>query len=879
MGLTYKEIKRMVQNGQMILLKNKNGSTFYYDDELKILVPVRQTVYKFPIRGYEEKNELLQIGTSQFPAQLLRLSDAYRIFPKLAQIDTFEAWKIYENNWFLHNGGIYVGKNRIARRADSFLKTDGDASACDMRVAYLGGRSCLEDSAKFSRHGLEICDVQPGSHNVQEMPLPSVEPITPEPLSGTDGISDPEIQKLLDCDTRRCGLPGYEREMLYDIKAGHWDVFENAEQFKASPLIARDPKKDIKKNGIIGIDFGTKSTVVVKQENSVEIRPMRIGSLSLGVEVKEDEYENPTIISCLDLKAFLTDYFERSGRPETSYNEFFVSYNAYQEYKNCGTDDFYAYYSDLKQWANSEKNDVLVQDKNNKAPYFLREECSAENTSINPIELYAYYIGMYINNMRNGIYLKYIMSFPVKYSKETKELIRSSFEKGLRKSLPQSIVEDAELMKAFSVQYQISEPAAYAVTALERSGFTPQDETEKYLYVIFDFGGGTTDFDFGVWRGASDEEYDKYNCDYVLECFGADSDVNLGGENILEMLAYQVFKDNRKMAAEKKIACALPVGQVPFIGGENLINNSQSANRNLTILKEEFRPLWEQHENWEQRYKSGANDSGQSIEVQMYDFNGKAVPNCRFEIDTDSLLELIRQRIRKGVDAFFKCIEKAILGNEKAQCSSEKIYIFLAGNSSKSIFVKELFESTIAEYNKEYSRINGKEKECFVLIPPLTSEDSDFEYIPNAKTSVAYGLVKSRPGGKIRVIKNYETDSDSETRFRYYLGTDRRGKFVCKLAPVMHDESGQSTLSYHKWYQFQGAGMGAARIYYTENPSADSAAEKLNIAGIPFHELSFEPDENKYLFIRAVKPTVIEYAIAGSEDEIGSDVHELDIKS
>ena len=37
----------------------------------------------------------------------------------------------------------------------------------------------------------------------------------------------------------------------------------------------------------IGIDFGTKSTVVVKQENSVEIRPMRIGSLSLGVEVQE----------------------------------------------------------------------------------------------------------------------------------------------------------------------------------------------------------------------------------------------------------------------------------------------------------------------------------------------------------------------------------------------------------------------------------------------------------------------------------------------------------------------------------------------------------------------------------------------------------------
>ncbi|MDY5027027.1 MAG: hypothetical protein SPF19_11005, partial [Oliverpabstia sp.] len=327
---------------------------------------------------------------------------------------------------------------------------------------------------------------------------------------------------------------------------------------------------------------------------------------------------------------------------------------------------------------------------------------------------------------------------------------------------------------------QISEPAAYAVTALEQFGFAPKDETEKYLYGIFDFGGGTTDFDFGVWRGASDDEYDKYNCDYVLECFGADSDVRLGGENILEMLAYQVFKNNKNMADEKKIACALPVDQVPFIGGEHLINSSQSANRNLTLLKEALRPLWEQHDNWEEKYckkksselkgKNETNTKEEYIEIQMYDLNGKPVPNCRFNIDTQLLLKLIKQRIQKGVDAFFKCIEKSILGNKAAQFASEKIYIFLAGNSCKSIFVKELFQNTIQEYNKEYGKIGAKEKERFELISPLATTEMDSKYIPNAKTSVAYGLVKSRPGGKIYVKKNYETDSNEETRFKYYLG-------------------------------------------------------------------------------------------------------------
>ena len=55
---------------------------------------------------------------------------------------------------------------------------------------------------------------------------------------------------------------------------------------------------------------------------------------------------------------------------------------------------------------------------------------------IDPIEIYAYYIGSYINNMRNGIYLEYFLSFPVTYEKEIREKILSSFERGIKKSLP-----------------------------------------------------------------------------------------------------------------------------------------------------------------------------------------------------------------------------------------------------------------------------------------------------------------------------------------------------------------------------------------------------------------------------------------------------------
>ena len=71
--------------------------------------------------------------------------------------------------------------------------------------------------------------------------------------------------------------------------------------------------------------------------------------------------------------------------------------------------------------------------------------------------------------------------------------------------------------------------------------------------------------------------------------------------------------------------------------------------------------------------------------------------------------------------------------------------------------------------------------------------------------------------------------------------------------------------------------MGVARIYYTEDPRADSKIEKLAIDNIPFHEILFDAEEDKYLFVRAIRPSVIEYAIADSEEEIGEDIKELDI--
>ena len=683
-----------------------------------------------------------------------------------------------------------------------------------------------------------------------------------------------KIQELLNCDKDRCRLEPYDKDILYDIIRGHWELFdEEVEQGLVQPdnkeFVSRNPKLDIKQ-GVIGIDFGTKSTVVVKQDTTNRIIPVRIGTGDLSSEVKEEDFENPSIVEFTNVEKFLEDYQKEIGRPHTSCNDIFVSYDAYQDFQNCKPYDFYAYFSDLKQWANGEKGDVVIKDKQRKE-YHLGADMDEMSEIVNPLELYAYYIGLYINNMRNGIYLKYLMSFPVGYAKETRDLIAKSFYEGIKKSLPTSILNDTECMNQFSVELGISEPAAYAVTALEQSNLEPKDETERLMYGIFDFGGGTTDFDFGICRGTTDEEYEREGYDYILECFGADSDVTLGGENMLELIAYKVYQKNLDIFREKKVTFTLPMGENPFPGSEMLLVNSQISRRNMAILKEELRPLWHQEQGWRKKYQlenESQNDvDKEGIVVSLYNIDGELIPQCVLEFSSQELIEIIKNRIQKGIESFFQCLIKIFLYDSELleKDKEETVYIFLSGNSSKSEFVKELFQKKIEEYYSRSKKLSEKLASVhFELIDPLTGENENHDkYVPNAKTGVAYGLLKSREGSSIKIVKNYEADSLQQSRFHYYLGRDRRHHFDCRFSPA--------EIPYNKWIPFQGATKNIIRIYYTNNPMADSKMEQMPIDNVPYKEIGIDIAEDAYLFIRTVEPDMLEYAVAKGIEEIADE--------
>lgn len=738
----------------------------------------------------------------------------------------------------------------------------------------------------------------------------------------------PYIESLLACDTSRADLEKYDKKCLEYVNLGHWELWTDGEpkaengQVIATfekPLVARNPAADIHYDGLIGIDFGTKSTIVSKQDGKEKTTLLRVGIGQLNKAAQAYHYENPTIMEFRDLKKFIADYTSRNGRPATSVNDLRVSHAANNDLKACDkSDDFYSYFYDIKQWCGDTERNVKIIDQ--KGSEMVLPAFSKLGDGFNPLELYAYYLGLYINNMRdsNGIYLDYILSFPVTYEKSVKEKILESFTKGLKKSLPDTILQNKEIMQKFRVRQGVSEPAAYAITALQGYKFEP-DEGENIFYAIFDFGGGTSDFDFGLWRCAGDtREEERY--DYVIEHFGSEGDKYLGGENLLELMAFEVFKANaqflqkgRKRKEDKDteekdsagFSFSKPRECDSFPGSETLISNSQEAKRNTKQLMEALRPFWEGiigvDEKTNQRSdgtaaaeKTQNGNSGSYITYKGYIFknspiiqsittNGEIVVDL-FDKDGNSkkgqklfvlskpnnidvnLVEILEKRIERGVANFFDSINHAFSNAQLVKSGVNEIQIFLAGNSSKSPILIKLFNKYIAEANAEIKKNKETNGDHYHLFPPLGTKDA-MERQKERGVNVDPNDVLA-PTGKTGVAYGLiagreggtikvisEITADKQTKFRYNIGKARRGKFQMVLD--------RNDVVYGQWERFIDASVEDFEIYYTSLPSAgkmpvDDPAIHKKRCRLPY------TDPNADVYIRAIEeaPDDIEYVVS-----------------
>ncbi len=392
------------------------------------------------------------------------------------------------------------------------------------------------------------------------------------------------------------------------------------------------------------------------------------------------------------------------------------------------------------------------------------------------------------------MFLKYYLSYPIKYEKHQAEKIRESFEKGLKKSLPRHVFDDEKTAKRFKVELRASEPSAYAISALKSYGFDKFARLDKPIYYgVFDFGGGTTDFDFGKWEKSASPK-----SAYKMTHFSSGGDKFLGGENLLELLAFEAYGQNFQTLKLKDIAIVKPnYDRIDTQRFGSFMQNSNTARLNLQKIASKLRPFLEKldaHivEAIEENEEFEIEGFEKEFKVQLFDRNGKDIPEIELKVDCKELLNFLKSKIDEGVANFFAEFSKVMAENIDNQCRA--FHIFLGGNASKSVLVKQAFENAKEKQLKAYKQKTSKEDFTFILYEPLGTEASDKQILeltgkdafevwgrqvkPTCKTGVAFGLLESRnKAGGIEM-----PSIDSNPVFKYDLGVEKEGKFYAKIS-------------------------------------------------------------------------------------------------
>ncbi|WP_187909017.1 hypothetical protein [Helicobacter pylori] len=673
--------------------------------------------------------------------------------------------------------------------------------------------------------------------------LAQAEKITNEQIEKTLEIvstSDVDVDfekfsdKMLKVDEEAVGLKSYDKGLLTDLNRGHWDLevpstpkesvtfrFDNLDpNGKEMDFYVRSSLKDLKK-GVVAIDFGTKSTTASYMDETGTYRLLSIGGLVDDASLTK--FENPTIVEFRHRGKFITEYDALKHRPFTEKNHIEVVHEAQKNAEGVKGNDLYRFFSKLKQWAGADEKQNFRD---------LEEDFSLESftncTGFNPIEIYAYYIGRCINNMHNGVFLKYFLSYPIKYEKHQAEKIRESFERGLKKSLPRHVFDDEKTAKTFKVELRASEPCAYAISALKSYGFFKSEKLDKPIYYgVFDFGGGTTDFDFGKLEKSANPKFL-----YKMTHFSNGGDKYLGGENLLELLAWEVYAKNFQELKAKDIVIAKPnYDRIDTQRFGSFMQNSREARLNLQTIASNLRPFLEnldadiieaieENENFEIK------DFEKDFKTMLLDRNGVET-ECNLKVDCKELLNLLKDKINEGVANFFAGFSKVMAENIDDQCRA--FHIFLGGNASRSVLVKQAFENAKEKQLKDYQQKTSKDDFTFILYESLGTEASDKQILeltgedvsntpaylkPTCKTGVAFGLLESR--NKAQGIEMPSISSNPV--FKYDLGIEIEGKFHAKI----HRDS----LKPNEYQIFQTkeewGGFDELEIRYSDKPLANT---------------------------------------------------------
>ena len=749
------------------------------------------------------------------------------------------------------------------------------------------------------------------------------------------------LKNLLTADNKRVQIPVLRLMEQTGENQGLWDAWIDKDT-RPDPnyylladldqeCVAANPWNAIQTDSSVTIDFGTSSTVAAVRESDGRVRLLRIGDALSAPDATEDNstlYENPTTLEFSHFKDFLLPWRNEPWRPGIEWKQVKFSHQAKNELKNEPQRGV----KNIKTWARAQPGarPLRLRDEDETDIEFTplpveaeeQDPGDVEHRPVDLIEIYAYFLGLMLNNQigfggHSRIYCDYTMTFPVKFPQETRKRILQGFRRGLLRSMPPSLAYSARWQREhpFRLNELGSEPTALAAAMLPALGIQPTDEGTAFG--VFDFGGGTTDFAFGLYRTPTDEEADSKGWEQVVDILDVAGDESLGGEKLLDLLAFEVIRENKRVCLEEGIVLLCPAGQTPFDGSEMLFSETWEARANTEVLREALRSLWEKGSfeeetgqislslskcsNKTEKAQAASGDSnkanigvlgeplrsffekglfgeetGQSFlslskcsnktemaQAASGDSN-KAIEKVQvaLSIDEEALCQCLYAKIRDGVKAFFNAFRQAFANSGLA---IRTLHILLAGNSCRSPLVATTFQECIDEITPTQKNSILVHRELIPGQPEDKAPKSTTPQLglagtlrPTLKTGVAMGLLCILPGEHTGVVARTSQAQNGEAPFLFSVGTFKKDILVPCL---------RRNATYGKWLELGKVyENGVTVIGFSSSPLA--MEDKIARGNCPEQRIKWGPQNaGRSIRVRPVNPREIELALWNEEQD------------
>jgi hypothetical protein len=525
-----------------------------------------------------------------------------------------------------------------------------------------------------------------------------------------------------------------------------------------STVVLRDPALDLRA-AWVAIDLGASTTTVAIRSDRGPTELLRIGSTAPAM--CSADFESPSEIAFEHLGRVVKAWRDRVVLPLTAWDDVKVGHAARALRLAPGGDRVRRAAAGLVELSLlrepiEEKRPVVLRGAadpdyqetlKKPAPPVVDEDGIGAHEPFDPIELYAYYVGLHVNQRSRGLFTRYALTLPQGWPSARRQGVLVAFRRGLYRSLPAGLVpfDDVHRLEVIDAGPPV---LSFAVHAFRAFGIQPKGDVVTFFAI--DAGASETGLVGGVLRDAGDaERRDGY--ERVLEHLPASSIPWLGGERLLHRLAYRTYLANEEALRELRVPIDVPAGEAPYAAAAELGAAHVEARANTTLLKDALRPALE-----------GPEGAKLPSAVRLLTAEGRAL-DVALLVDASALCELVDTSIADALVAIRGAAAEVAAKVGRGAEPHEGLHVFLGGRlGTHDRLARALAEGLPA----------GVRFHRFLEPAPGNLAAG------TPKTSVALGQLAAR-FEKLLVVPRHE----ARDAFRFRVGKARHGELAAVLDP------------------------------------------------------------------------------------------------